>query len=397
MKHAKQAAAILVSLVIIYISFAPCIEAYGFQSPKNISFAKDSAQQGAKETVSSVALHKISALERTCAQDLATPPRGIGPLADKVKGSLLDAARSLADTPRPSVAIITGFWIIEKVVTRPDGTVETRGNASETDGPVGTAHLASGLARAGIPVRVVTDSPNEGAVRAALEEAVRGSGLTVPVEVVMWEMPGPSGPSPDLLAKNTASSRDTITRMAGRWKSEKVTHVIALERVGPAHSDGRPHTMGGIDVEAYAAPLHLLYEAGSWKKLAVGDGGNEIGMGIIDRELIRRSITNGKGGIIASKTSADYLQVCGVSNWGGPAFLFALAVLRPDIAEQLLSGLTPEKDMAVLKAAVEKGSAVDGIRGTGELSVDNMDWEKHAELLRQLWGAYNSIGGQVVH
>ena len=68
--------------------------------------------------------------------------------------------------------------------------------------------------------------------------------------------------------------------------------------------------------------------------------------------------------------------------------MFALAVLRPDIAEPLLSGLTLQKDKAVLKAAVEKGPAVDGIRGTRDLAVDNMDWEKHAELLKQLWSVY---------
>ena len=169
---------------------------------------------------------------------------------------------------------------------------------------------------------------------------------------------------------------------------------MALERVGPARSDGRPHNMSGVDVSKYTAPLHLLYEAGGWTKLAVGDGGNEIGMGSLDMKLINKSITNGKGGIIANAIPADYLQVCGVSNWGGPTFLFALALLRPDMAEQLLAGLTPEKDKAILQAAVEKGPAVDGIRGTRDLSVDNMDWVKHAELLKQLWKAYrkgNSI------
>lgn len=343
-----------------------------------------------KESISAATMQRISALELVCAQDLATPPRGIGPLAEKTRGSLLKGALSIAMSRNPSVAIITGFWIMRKEAKMPDGTIQYLGNASETDGPVGTAHLAAGLARAGIPVRVVTDKPNENAVRAALEEAANGSGITVALEIVPWDQPENLSSTNGSLAKQTETAKSAISLIAKQWKLTRITHVMALERVGPARSDGRPHNMGGLDVSGYTAPLHLLYQAGDWAKLAIGDGGNEIGMGIFDTEFIHKSITNGKGIIIAAATPADYLQVCGVSNWGGPTFLFALASLRTDLAEKLLAGLTPEKDRAILKAAVEKGLAVDGIRGTRELSVDNMDWEKHAELLKQLWKVYRN-------
>jgi len=331
---------------------------------------------------------RIEALERICAQDLATPPRGIAPLAERVRGSLLGGARSLALERHPSVAILTGFWIVKKVVVRPDGASRILGGASETDGPVGTAHLAAGLARAGIPVRVVTDENNAGAVRAALEEAGRGLEAAIPLEVAPWKLSDAPDPAGGILAGNTVQATAFLASLAQRWKSEGVTHVMSLERVGPARSDGLPHNMGGLDISAFTAPLHLLYESGGWTKLAVGDGGNEIGMGSLDRELIRKSITNGKGGIIASATPADYLQVCGVSNWGGPTFLFALALLRPEMAEKLLAGLTPERDKSVLQAVVEKGPSVDGIRGTREAAVDNLDWPVHGEVLRQLWSAY---------
>lgn len=339
---------------------------------------------------SAATLERIDALERTCAQDLAVPPRGIAPLAERVRGSLLGGARSLANEEQPSVAILTGFWIVEKAVANPDGTSRVLGGASETDGPVGTAHLAAGLARAGIPVRVVTDEINAGAVRAALEEAGRGLGAAIPLEVVPWRLPGASNPPGTIIAGNDARAAASLASLARRWKSEGITHVISLERVGPARSDGRPHNMGGLDISASTAPLHLLYESGDWTRLAVGDGGNEIGMGSLERELIRQSITNGKGGVIACATPADYLQVCGVSNWGGPTLLFALALLRPELAERLLAGLTP--DRAVLQAVVERGPAVDGIRGTREPAVDNLDWPVHGELLRQLWRAYYGSG-----
>jgi hypothetical protein len=388
MKCTKQIIIFLIVFILLSASCSSGAEISGGENSGKVQITHSSSET-AGEIVSATTLQRISTLEWTCAQDLATPPRGLAPLAGKVRGSLLEGARSLAMAEMPSVAIITGFWIIKKEVQKPDGAIEYLGNASETDGPVGTAHLAAGLARAGIPVRVVTDKPNESAVRVALEEATRGSEVIVPLEVVPWDLPDTSITVDDTLQENMAKATSAIAGMVERWKSNKITHVMALERVGPARSDGRPHNMVGVDVRAYTAPLHLLYEAGGWTKLAVGDGGNEIGMGSLDRELIQKSITNGKGGIIASATSADYLQVCGVSNWGGPTFLFALALLRPEIAERLLAGLTPEKDRAILWAVVEKGPAVDGIRGTRELSVDNMDWEKHAELLKQLWRAYS--------
>jgi D-glutamate cyclase len=384
MKCVKQSTCLLVSVTLILMF---CIPGCGKATLRNSIHGQgaDTASEIIRGNVSETVLQRIDALERTCAQDIAAPPRGIAPLAEKVRGSLLGGARSVSTEKRPSIALLTGFWIVKKVVDSPDGARRSLGDASETDGPVGTAHLAAGLARAGIPVRVVTDEINESAVRAALAEAIQGLGITIPLEVVPWKPPDASN---DNLAENTAAATTTIASMAKRWKADGVTHVMSLERVGPAWSDGHPHTMGGLDISAYTAPLNLLYEAGGWTKLAIGDGGNEIGMGSLDRELIRKAITNGKGGSIANSTSADYLQVCGVSNWGGPTFLFALALLRPDMAERLLAGLTPEKDKAILQAVVEKGPAVDGIRGTRELSVDNLNWEVHGEVLKQLRRAY---------
>ncbi len=387
MKFIRQATCLLVSAIVTLMF---CIPGCGKATLRSTvhSQGADFSPEIIRRNVSETPFERIDALERTCAQDIATPPRGIAPLAEKVRGSLLGAAQSVSTEKNPSIAIITGFWIVKKVVDGADGTHQSFGNASETDGPVGTAHLAAGLARAGIPVRVVTDEVNEDAVRAALAEAAQGLDITIPLEVVPWRLPDASIAISDTLAENTERATSTIASMAKRWKAERVTHVMSLERVGPAWSDGRPHTMGGLDISAYTAPLNLLYEAGAWTKLAIGDGGNEIGMGSLDRELIRKAITNGKGGSIANSTSADYLQVCGVSNWGGPTFLFALALLRPDMSERLLAGLTPEKDKAILQAVVEKGPAVDGIRGTRELSVDNLNWEVHGEIMRQLRRAY---------
>ena len=54
--------------------------------------------------------------------------------------------------------------------------------------------------------------------------------------------------------------------------------------------------MRGRDVTAYMSPAHLLFvpEVKAWrpdvKTIGIGDGGNEIGMGKIPWDVIRRNI-----------------------------------------------------------------------------------------------------------
>lgn len=78
------------------------------------------------------------------------------------------------------------------------------------------------------------------------------------------------------------------------------------------------------------APLHKIVEMTREtlkpaKFLAIGDGGNELGMGkVID--AIRNNIS--KGELIGAVTPADYLITASVSNWGGYALAAAAAVVR---------------------------------------------------------------------
>src|SRR5205807_1527308 len=60
--------------------------------------------------------------------------------------------------------------------------------------------------------------------------------------------------------------------------------------------------------------------------IGVGDGGNEIGMGKIPWDVIRRNVPN--GGLIACRVPTDYLIVAGVSNWGAYALAAGVALLR---------------------------------------------------------------------
>ncbi|MFI4999968.1 MAG: glutamate cyclase domain-containing protein [Reyranellales bacterium] len=268
------------------------------------------------------------------------------------RGDLAAAARSLAGAS--SVGLITGFFV-------PRGDVA----APETDGPVGTALLAAALAACGVPARIAVDTPCADAVRVAIDAA--GGGVAVD-EVGVDD---PAG----------------IERVSATWTEARVSHGIAIERCGRS-ADGRPRNMRAVDVSPWTAPLDDLFLAGRWTRLAVGDGGNEIGMGKLPAGLIGRSVENGER--IASTTSCDHLIVAGVSNWGAYGLMAALAVLRPDWSPIIARFLSAERDLFVTRAVVDGAGAVDGVSARREATVDGFGAEIHGALIDDLrrvaWG-----------
>jgi D-glutamate cyclase len=140
--------------------------------------------------------------------------------------------------------------------------------------------------------------------------------------------------------------------------------------------------MRGVDVSPWTAPLDDLFLAGPWIRLAVGDGGNEIGMGKLPPGLIARTVPNGDK--IACVTSCDRLVVAGVSNWGAYGLMASLAVARPDWAARIATFLTAERDLTVTRATVDKAGAVDGVTALREATVDGFGPEIHGPLIDEL-------------
>ena len=149
--------------------------------------------------------------------------------------------------------------------------------------------------------------------------------------------------------------------------------------------------MRGEDISAHTAALDELFLAGPWDTIAIGDGGNEIGMGALPPGLIARHVDHGAR--IACVTPARHLIIAGVSNWGAYALVAALAALREDWRERLLACLDPEMDRAILTAAVEQGPAVDGVSRRRTLTVDNLDLAVHHEKLRALRALVEPVHG----
>ncbi len=304
-------------------------------------------------------LDKIARLESICSQDVG---RGIESLVKVAKGGLLGAARSIAEHPHPNVAIVTGFFM-------PNGNPP----CPETDGPIGSALLAATLHELGISVRIVTDSLCYQTVKTAVVAA--GISKDIPLDIVA--------------VGEVKENQHSVTSLLEFWKSlaSPISHIISIERAGPSKDD-IIRNMRGQDVTAYTAPLHLLFESEKIISVGIGDGGNELGMGNIPREIIASSIRHGEE--IACKIKCDYLIVCGVSNWGATGILLALSLLRTDWKAVILNKLNPEIEFHILETLINQGLAIDGIRGIPSLSVDNLSWEFHAEVLKNAIESVNS-------
>jgi len=302
---------------------------------------------------------RITVIEAVVCREVG---RGAAPLMAATRGHLQRATQAIAAVTQPTIGIITGFFV---------PTLDPP--MAETDGPVGAAHLAAGFANSGWSVRLATDSPCAGAVIAALRGAGEAFGPRLGLDVVE------TGP------RQAAA----IATVAAHWRDAGVTHVIAIERCGRA-ADGGSYTMRGIDVSATAAPLDDLFTSGPWVRIAIGDGGNEVGMGALPRALIAGSVPNGEK--IACVTPADHLVVCGVSNWGAYALLATLSLLLPEKSASLLATLSPEIDLRILETLVRDGPSADPVAGVRGASVDGFAHPVHGAVIDAVHAALRGEG-----
>lgn len=249
-----------------------------------------------------------------------------------------NSCRSIAEHPSPRVGIVTGFMIPS--VDPPTG---------ETDGPAGALLLADALNSLDIPSVLFTDASGHSALRAGLEL------LSLAPAIALVELPM------------------TFTAEKVLESIEPLTHLIALERSGPSHADGRNRTMRGRDITDLTAPAHLLFEGTrDYVTIGIGDGGNEIGMGRIPLATIGKNIPNGDA--TACRTATDYLVVAGVSNWGAIALAAGVMLLRERV-DVLRFNFACQ--LRCLSEMVHRGPLVDGVTGQQKITVDGLSFEDY--------------------
>jgi hypothetical protein len=128
--------------------------------------------------------------------------------------------------------------------------------------------------------------------------------------------------------------------------------------------------------------------------VAIGDLGNELGMGVVANTLRTLSPLGSQcacpcGSGIACDTPADVTVVGAISDDAAYGILACLAALRGDIS--ILP--TPDILQAVLRAAVAAG-AVDGLTGKSEYSIDMLGEAIHCALIGLMGAVLECAGSE---
>ncbi len=231
------------------------------------------------------------------------------------------------------VMVVTGFLVRDCMI-------------GETDGPMGALSLAHALENMGKKVMLLSDQFSQ----QMISEGICVLGLDAEMVVI------PCIETDDFLDEKISSFRPS--------------HIVAIERPGAA-SDGCCYSMNGENLSSFIPKADHLFDIAKEmgiRTIAIGDGGNEMGMGSAV-DYIKSSVLNGE--IIASQSRADHLIVAGVSNWGGYGLAAGLSLksgklLMHDAADE-------ERVMSTIIAC----GAVDGVTKRTEPSVDGYSFEEN--------------------
>lgn len=251
--------------------------------------------------------------------------RGMKTVQSALKeGSYLRAAKCLYGAK--NVMIGTGFPV---------------GDTFETDGPVGALALYNALETLGANPVLVCGPP----ISAALKRDYR-----------VYELSVGDSSKGDQEAEHALSALHPDV-------------IISIERPGQA-KDGGYYNMRGESIAPRSACFDSFIRHAQCPTMAIGDGGNEIGMGNIYEALQKLDIK-------ASVTEVDELLIADVSNWGAYGLMLFLGLWS---GKDLLADVDPEKILEYLS----KLGSVDGVTRLNELTEDGLPLTEGLAVIQAL-------------
>lgn len=163
--------------------------------------------------------------------------------------------------------------------------------------------------------------------------------------------------------------------------------VIAIEAAG-ANEKGIYHNAKGFDfsdVEAKSDALYMKCKERGIFNMAIGDLGNEIGMGAIEEHLVKYIPFMGKdgcacgcGGGSNSYVKADNIITATISHWGAEAVIASTAWLMKDAA------LIHSDEMETEAIKVASNSGMVDMSGWLDYCIDGIDLSVHVDMLRMM-------------
>jgi hypothetical protein len=240
-------------------------------------------------------------------------------------GYCLRAAR-LLEACRGNIFIGTGFPVVKTF---------------ETDGPVGAIAIYEVFEKLGAKPRIVCGRP----LSKALAERYRVHEIRV--------------------GDHDQREHEALEALA-LYRPEA---IISIERPGQA-ADGEYYNMRGECISDNTACFDTFLKLADCPTIAIGDGGNEIGMGKVAAALEGLNI-------VPAATDCDELIVADVSNWGAYGIISFLSVWQQ---RDFLCEIVP---LDILQYISQLGS-VDGVTRVNQLTEDSLDVGEGESVLREL-------------
>lgn len=264
--------------------------------------------------------------------------RGMDGIGRVLRGQLKEAVCELYHSR--CIFVLTGF-VIRDTMT------------GETDGPLGAVSIVRALEMLGKEVVIITDGYSVDILKQLKEAMKLESGiLSVPFE-------------------------GAVDFLKQAMDDYGPTHVLAIERPGRS-AEGIYHTMNGESLNDLVPDTDCLFQMAKTrgvKTIAIGDGGNEIGMGNVST-LVKNHVRNGAA--IAAAESCHLLVLATVSNWGGYGITAGLSLFS---GKNLLN--PPETESELLAVMVQAG-AVDGCSRKSDMTVDGLSLEENLAVVDRL-------------
>ncbi|WP_424980120.1 glutamate cyclase domain-containing protein [Leisingera sp. S232] len=313
---------------------------------------------------------------------------------------LIDKIYTALQTQQPGPACMGGAEILVKNVREHGGPVVIAtgfpegAGVPETDGPVGAALLARALFLGlGIESVILVDEDWE----EMMAGTCRGAGLS-PLPFPEDGVVRPIEFIRPVYIRTVPKDDDGCRKITGALLNDtKPSVVVSIERPG-MNDHGLYNGLGGRPLDGLVADLDQFFTAAKAQDIpfiAIGDGGNEMGMGVIAEDLrtfspkAKDSGIPGRGGVAAVMV-ADHLIVSNVSNWGATGLVAALSALleKPNVFH------SAELEVRCIEQCVTFGG-VDGMFMAPEPAVDGISAKEWAGLIDSLRNTLDRLNGRV--
>ena len=260
--------------------------------------------------------------------------RGMADVREQMTPGYLLRAAQLISQCTGRVYILTGFPV---------------GASFETDGPAGAMALYRLCQHLGSNPVILSDAQ----VVAALQEDFNCQSLLTS-------------------ADNASTAADAL------YRAQPPALFISIERPGSA-SDGRCYNMAGTDITARCGGAEPYLAKANCPTIAIGDGGNELGMGNVLNSLSKLNIQ-------PAVSTCDELVVADVSNWAAYALCAISHWLsnRGDSAEHRI-----REDLEYLVAR----GAIDGVTGDATPTEDSFPATEGERLMQAVHDTLTSGDG----